>query len=149
MSVCVFICNYLYLHSHICILKKKIQLLMLLKYSKLTVGKRSLFKHSYKAAQARQAQAMYNGKNKGDFWRQPVSEFGWITESSILCFVGHAHAAKLRVYVMLHPAIGSPPCLCNCLGPSLSSLLPAVAVGPASTDTMASTHLAWCSQTQS
>lgn len=121
LYVYLHVITYVYIHIYAYI-KKMTQLFLLLKYSNLTVRKRSLFKHSYKAAQTRQGQAVCHGKNRGALWRQSVSEFGQITKSSILCFICHAHTAKPRVYVMLAAAVGGPLYLCHCLGPSLSFL---------------------------
>lgn len=51
VHLCVITYVYIHTYAHE---KIKIQLFLLLKCSNLTVGKRSLFKHSYKAAQMRQ-----------------------------------------------------------------------------------------------
>lgn len=77
--------------------KIKIQLFLLLKYSNLTVGKRSLFKTATKQLrQGRDEQCPMERTEElsGD---SLYLNLDGLQKSSILSLVGHAHAAKARL----------------------------------------------------
>lgn len=144
MSICVFMYNCMSTYTHI---KYKgtafsVAILQLEKEACLNTVLKQL-RHD----RDEQCPTERTEELSGDRWSQPVSEFGWITKSSILCLAGHAHAAKPRV-------LCDASCCCR-RSPMPPSLPGTVAFLPCcllwlctlpTTATPASTRPAWCSQ---